>query len=141
VQLILTGHTDGVWSGGFSPDGARLLTTSGDRSARVWDASTGQVQLILAGHTDGVRGGGFSRSGSRILTTSDDRTARVWDTSTGEQVEWQLQHLPDGEVSVWSIPDHRLLSATSGAWRWLGYVACVDGVRVVLPAETAGALP
>jgi hypothetical protein len=59
----------------------------------------------------------------------------------GEQTGWQLQHLPEGQVSIRSVPDHRLLGATSGAWRWLGYVTTVNGLPVVLPAETAGALP
>jgi WD40 repeat protein len=130
-----------VWGGGFSPDGTRIVTTSSDGTARVWDAATGQVQLTLTGHTGWVRGGGFSPDGTRIVTAGDDGTARVWDAATGQQTGWELQHLPDGELSVWSVPDRRLLGATPGAWRWLGYVATVDGVRVVLPAETPGPLP
>jgi hypothetical protein len=141
VQLTLTGHDGGVWGGGFSPDGARILTTGGDGSARVWDAGTGQVQLTLTGHDGGVWGGGFSPDGARILTTGGDGSARVWDAGTGEQTGWQLQHLPDGEVSVWTVTDRRLLGATPGAWRWLGYVTLVEGIPMVLPAETAGPLP
>ena len=30
----------------FSPDGARIVTASGDKTARVWDAATGK-QLAL----------------------------------------------------------------------------------------------
>jgi WD40 repeat protein len=36
----LTGHTDRVLSAAFSPDGATIVTTSGDYSIRLWDAST-----------------------------------------------------------------------------------------------------
>ena len=31
-----------VWSAAFSPDGTRVVTASYDRTARVWDAATGQ---------------------------------------------------------------------------------------------------
>jgi hypothetical protein len=42
---------------------------------------------------------------------------------------------------VWSIPERRLLGATEGAWRWLGWQVMIDGKLDVLPAETYGMLP
>jgi hypothetical protein len=40
-RLRLFGHDDLVCSAAFSPDGARIVTGSGDRTARIWDATTG----------------------------------------------------------------------------------------------------
>ncbi|HKR49612.1 MAG TPA: pentapeptide repeat-containing protein [Pseudonocardiaceae bacterium] len=37
-----TGHTGWVVGGVFSPDGARVLATSGDGTARIWDAASGE---------------------------------------------------------------------------------------------------
>lgn len=37
----LIGHTDGVSSVAFSPDGQRIVSGSDDNTARVWDANTG----------------------------------------------------------------------------------------------------
>ena len=34
----------------FSPDGTRIVTASGDKTARVWDAATGKTLATLAGH-------------------------------------------------------------------------------------------
>ena len=34
--LVLRGHESAVWSAGFSPDGTRIVTASGDKTARVW---------------------------------------------------------------------------------------------------------
>src|SRR3984885_2572534 len=38
VRQALTGHTDGVDSVAFSPDGTRIVTGSSDETVRIWDA-------------------------------------------------------------------------------------------------------
>ena len=43
--LTLKGHSNGVVSAAFFPDGEKVLTGSGDRSARVWDARSGERLL------------------------------------------------------------------------------------------------
>ena len=43
VLATLAGHTGEVWSVALSPDGKRLATGSRDKTARVWDAETGEV--------------------------------------------------------------------------------------------------
>ena len=53
--LTLKGHTGGVVSVAFSPDGKRLASASWDGTVKVWDAATGQETLTLKGHTDRCR--------------------------------------------------------------------------------------
>jgi WD40 repeat protein len=43
VIAKLEGHSDSVVSAAFSPDGQRGVTASKDKTARVWNAATGQV--------------------------------------------------------------------------------------------------
>ena len=81
--LDLKGHTDWVSSVSFSPDGARIVTGSGDTTAKVWDARTGTPLLDLKGHTKVVTSVSFSPDGTRIATASFDQTAKVWDARTG----------------------------------------------------------
>ena len=52
--LTLKGHTGAVTSASFSPDGSRIVTASGDKTAKVWDARTGAEVLTLKGHTSVV---------------------------------------------------------------------------------------
>jgi sugar lactone lactonase YvrE len=45
----LPGHTAWVRSAAFSPDGARVVTASDDKTARIWEASTGRELVRLGG--------------------------------------------------------------------------------------------
>ena len=77
----LKGHTDYVWSASFCPDGRRIVSASGDKTIRIWDAATGECLRTLEGHADVVRSASFSPDGSRIVSASDDKTVRIWDIS------------------------------------------------------------
>ena len=64
-------HQDTVENVAFSPDGARILTASGDKTAKFWDAASGKLSppltIRIASH-----GAVFSPDGARILTASAD---------------------------------------------------------------------
>ena len=83
---MLRGHEANVASAAFSPDGARVVTASDDRTSRIWDASTGRELAVLRGHDSAVYSAKFSPDGARILTNSSDNTARVWDAATGREI-------------------------------------------------------
>ena len=67
----------------FSPDGQRIVTGSGDGTAKVWDAASGRELLTLKGHSDRVASVAFSPDGQRIVTGSGDETAKVWEAASG----------------------------------------------------------
>jgi WD40 repeat protein len=85
-ELTLQGHTDWVRGVAFSNDGAQLATCSDDKTAVVWDSSSGSQISRLEGHTDFVNSVAWSPDNALIGTASKDKTAVVWDAGSGQQV-------------------------------------------------------
>src|SRR5271155_1168351 len=66
------GHSDSANSVVFSPDGSRVVSTSADRPAGLWDRERGPCQHALEGHADSVNSVVFSPDGSRVASVSRD---------------------------------------------------------------------
>ncbi len=77
--LTLKGHTDGVISVCFSPDGRRVATGAADGTVKVWNAATGQEIATLNGHTVTVWSVCFSPDGRGLASASQDGTVKLWD--------------------------------------------------------------
>ena len=138
---ILGGHSSWVSAVVWSPDGRHILTGSGDGTARIWDATTGDNTLTLT-HTDPVSAVAWSPDGHHILTASDNDTARIWDATTGEQVRFFIAFLPEGECAVLTPDQTRVIGASPDAWRWLGrYAKHPGGALERIPVEVDGPLP
>jgi WD40 repeat protein len=95
-RLRLSGHDGTVWWAEFSP-GGKQIATADDRSARLWDAGTGELRFTLA-HDDMVASAVFSADGHRLATASRDGTVRVWDTATGARLAALTGRAEDGRI-------------------------------------------
>jgi WD40 repeat protein len=91
-------HEQQVWHIAFSPDDERVVTTSWDGTARLWDTATGQPAGPPLRHRDKVHAVAFSPDGARVATASEDGTARLWDGKTGKDLGIELAH--DGPVTA-----------------------------------------
>ena len=75
---LLTGHTAALTDVAFSGDGRRVLTTSVDSSARLYDVATGNAVTVATGHhQQRLNAGAVSPDGNAMVTASNDGTARL----------------------------------------------------------------
>ncbi|KAI5915419.1 AAA family ATPase [Thauera sp. 2A1] len=84
-DIALDGHTDIVGSARFSPDGRLIVTTSGDGTARLWDAASGGLLHVLQ-HAAAVNSAVFDRSGQSLVTATDPAAG----SGKGEVVAWDV---------------------------------------------------
>jgi WD40 repeat protein len=73
---------DDVYRVNFHPDGQQLVTAGQDGTARLWDASSGELlRLIVVSQDDAgfVNDAVFSPDGQRLLTASGDRVVALWE--------------------------------------------------------------
>ena len=107
--------TTPVWSKGyvwfvvFSPDSKTLATGSDDRTARLWNVSSGNLIATLP-HKGTVHSLSFSADGAVISTASDnEKWVNIWRVATGEK----LAELPDARPPVAFSPISRTLATAS----------------------------
>jgi WD40 repeat protein len=117
----LEGHTGGVNSVAYSPDGQRIISGSDDNTIRIWDAVTGvAVGKPLMGHTKRVWSVAYSPDGRRIISGSDDMTIRIWDAMTGTGVGNPPEGHTMNSKSIAHSPDgHHIVSASGGETTYL----------------------
>ena len=149
------GHTMLVWSAAFSPDGQRVASASGDETAQVWDATTGDHLNIYSRHKDSVYAVSWSPDGQRIASASYDRTVQIWDATFGDPFYtyrghsswvWTASWSPDGSriasaggdgtIQIWDAANGNRLSTHRGRLASLWAVAwSPDGKRIALAGD------
>lgn len=69
-----------------------MLTSSEDKTVKIWFVNNCAFEKQLDGHTDTVTSAVFSPDGKRVLTTSSDKSAVIWMLDTGGKEKCLTQH-------------------------------------------------
>ncbi|MEM7622991.1 MAG: protein kinase [Planctomycetota bacterium] len=87
VQLAVgAGHESWVTRVLFSPNGARVATSSDDGTVRVWDATTGEGEAVIRLNREGLFALAWSPLGDVLVAGGDDGVVSVIDAAKSEVV-------------------------------------------------------
>jgi WD40 repeat protein/serine/threonine protein kinase len=105
-------HSNRVTFALFSNDGTRVVTSSSDNTACVWDAATGQRVAGPFVHAAEINFALLSEDGRFVVTTSKDKTARVWNVATGVPVTAPLPHSNDVSMAFFVLDGKHLFTVS-----------------------------
>ena len=111
----LEGHSYGVNSVCWSPDGKYLASGSWDKTVIIWDAKSGQKLKTLEEHSGSVYSVCWSPDGKYLASGADDKTLIIWDANSGQKLKTLEGHSwivlsvswsPDGKYLVSGSKDN-----------------------------------
>jgi WD40 repeat protein len=117
ARMVLGGHTDQVRGVAVTPDGRMVISSSHDKTLKVWDLETGHCRATLIGHTGNVRSVAVTPNGKVVVSGSWDNTLKVWDLETGgcratleghRGIVFNTAVTPDGKMVISGSQDKTL---------------------------------
>ena len=71
----------------FSPDANLILSSSDDKSVKLWDVATLKFKSSYIGHTNWVTTSEFSSDMTAIVSGGEDKKVMVWDTESKKCIQ------------------------------------------------------
>jgi WD40 repeat protein len=113
----LVGHKSIVTDAHFTKNDSHIVSSSFDRTLKIWNSQSASCEKTLLGHTDSVMSCAISPDNRHIISGSMDNTIRVWEMATGQCIATIKKHTrwvkivrfsPDGKYFASAGLDHRI---------------------------------
>lgn len=96
----------------FSPNGARLVSTSGGRELYLRNVADGKTERLLQNQSTAINAVAFSRDGRWFASAAADAAIRLWEVSTGRELPRLTGHSGYATAIAFSPDSRRLASAS-----------------------------
>jgi WD40 repeat protein len=124
AKVSLKGHSGAITRLHFLPGNQRLLSTSADTTARIWNTQQGGAAVHPL--ASAVAAWGQYSSDGLLIASAGDNLLRLWDATTGQLVRQLSVHDASAARSVAFSPDKRVLAVGLGANKAASYVTLWD---------------
>ncbi|MBN2005717.1 MAG: peptidoglycan DD-metalloendopeptidase family protein [Anaerolineae bacterium] len=111
-EIFTLKHSAMIYQAQWNKNERYILTASADKTARVWNAQTGDELFVLAERQSGVWRAIWTPDESRILTLAEDGTIRIWYSLTGMEVATLSGHTHRVTQANWNSDSSRILTAS-----------------------------
>lgn len=113
ILSTLEGHTGWINTVELSPSGSTFLSTSWDKTAKIWDVATGKELMTLEGHEGIVlSSASYNRDGTRLVTGDGNSFARVWDVTGGKLITSFEAHSAPVNSVAYSTDGNRIITSS-----------------------------
>jgi WD40 repeat protein len=159
ANIILEGHTAGVLSVQFSPDGNTIASGSVDDTLRLWSVNQARLIRTMQGHPFPIRQIKFSPNGATLFTGSTDGIIRVWQVSSGtflhsfeghagritgldisKDGKWLVSSAEDFTVRIWRLPNGTPVQVVDEGMAEITCVHFTPDSRAVVWGEVDGTI-
>jgi len=109
----LFSHTGSVQCVIFSPDGSLIASASKDKTARLFNADTGDNLAVMIGHYAPLYAVTFSPDGRTLASCSDNHKVRFWHAATGEAATQSIKYPELHAHGISFSPDSTIIACGS----------------------------
>jgi AmmeMemoRadiSam system protein B len=139
----------------MTSDGRWAVSTSHDKTLKVWDLVSGKLLRTLEGHTGWVNGVAVTQNGRWAVSASADKTLKVWDLGSGKLVRtleghtgevksaavtsdgrWAVSASSDRTLKVWDLVSGKLLRTLEVHTEFVTGVAVTSDGRWAVSASS-----
>ncbi|KAK7321546.1 hypothetical protein VNO77_32303 [Canavalia gladiata] len=129
---LFQGHSGAVYAASFSPTGGFILSSSADKTIRLWSTKLNANLVCYKGHNYPVWDVRFSPAGHYFASCSHDRTARIWSMDSIQPLRIMAGHLSDVDCVQWHANCNYIATGSSDKTVRLWDVQSGECVRVFM---------